>query len=196
MASDNSISGRYRQNAVPALRRRINAHAPMAGAASGLTTGTLNTGSSLTPQGAWDSMFRNLVTGETPSSLAAARKTGGYRAVSNAIDSLTEDPSLQSEGYVPGMKKSPSLSVLSAGGTTHTQRWGGDSLGQQNNLMTPAPFMPKMPSIPQPPPTPTGLQSGVVPTASSKYVTPGTTPSVSFDQQLAKSFGWGSAGGQ
>lgn len=86
-----------------------------------ITTGTL----AGTPQANWDSMFRNRVTGETPSSLAAKR-ANPPSSVQTAIDAI-----VSGEPSIAIGSETPSLDTLAAGGPTHQQLWGSNSIHPQ-----------------------------------------------------------------
>lgn len=96
--------------------------------------------SSITPQGVWDQMFRNRVTGETPSSLAAKRN-----APAPSMDTPDSTPDYTapdttdtgSDGFSFGMTglpklsipKIPSLEDLSSG-PSHAKLWSSPAISQ------------------------------------------------------------------
>lgn len=105
--------------------------APMADPSTNI--GALNTTpSSLTAGANWDAMFRNRITGETPSSLAAKRTGMPSLPTTNPVDlALREIGEDQIAPLSSFAKPHPSLDILAAGGPTHAQTWGGDSLAKK-----------------------------------------------------------------
>lgn len=86
----------------------------------------------------WDTMFRNSLTGNNPLSPEArasavppqpsiSQPQPQPSAVDTAMAEITKD-----EQFGGGVNQPPpSLSILSAGGPTHAQTWGGDSLAKK-----------------------------------------------------------------
>jgi hypothetical protein len=116
-------------------------------------------GASGTAKSNWDSMFKNSLTGNNPLSqeartapapVSVAAGPNDFNPNSGAPDNL-------------GLPKPPSLDILSAGGPTHAQTWGGDSFGAA------APPIPGR-------------------SFKNRY----GTGSVTFDRRLSSGYGWGS----
>jgi hypothetical protein len=86
----------------------------------------------MTPKGNWDSMFKNSLTGNNPLSPEARAPVAPVAAAPAppaAFDTAMNEI-MQDEQYGGGTAPPPSLSILSAGGPTHAQSWGGDSLAK------------------------------------------------------------------
>jgi len=92
----------------------------------GSTYGPLLTG--MTPQSNWDSLFRNFVTGETPSSMAAKRTAGATHTIGGGDAGGKEgfglNNSFQPGGTLPvAPDEIPTLETMAQGGMNHAQRW-------------------------------------------------------------------------
>lgn len=114
-----------------------------------------------TSQGNWDSMFRNRITGETPSSLAAKRANPS--PVQTALDQIQAD-----ENYGGGtnpiattLPATPSLNILAQGGPTHSDSWGASMLTGADKAA--------------------GYDTGNTQDILKKYQTPNTTAKVDYN---------------
>lgn len=127
-----------------------------------------------TPKANWDAMFKNSLTGNNPLSPEArgsvpAPAPASYPssvAAAPTSDIWGSNNDFAPDGGLPsGPANPPPLSILAAGGPTHAQSWGGDSLG---------------------------IGSPSSPIMGKSFKNRYGTGSVSFDKRLSGGYGWGS----
>lgn len=126
----------------------------------------------LTPITNWDRMFRNHITQQTPSSLAAARKAGGNPGMAAPLpDELPEDQQARMGG-------TPSLQSMAQGGNSHAALWSNPvPRGTVGGTINPL--------------AGTGYETGNIGSILSKYQTPDTTAEYNRGRVSNPGYGWG-----